>query len=131
VTVARALEEIPRLLSFERVAETLDVCARTVRRLVDTGELGEVYYVSGRQRIAERAVTEYLCRNRKHVAVGTSGARTSTSASRAGTGTPTSRGARTARHSARGIARKQTASSAGSSPKDPAPPPRPTQWEDV
>ena len=56
---------LPRLLSIPAVAEHLDVCTKTVRRLIAAGELTATW-IGTRIRIAEPDLGAYLARRRGH-----------------------------------------------------------------
>jgi excisionase family DNA binding protein len=60
------MDDLDTLRTYEEVGERLSVSARTVARLVSTGELGVVRIGAGRghPRVPEREIVDYL--NRRH-----------------------------------------------------------------
>lgn len=55
---------LPRLLALKRIAAHLDVSERSVRRLVDSGEISHVR-VGGQIRVSDDDLLDYIRRNRR------------------------------------------------------------------
>ena len=66
VTITKPPSRLPRLLSIPHVAEHLGVCTKTVRRLIQSGELLATR-VGRAIRVTEADLDAYLARGRSHV----------------------------------------------------------------
>ena len=64
--MTRVPSRLPRLLSIPHVAEHLGVCTKTVRRLIQSGELLATR-VGRAIRVTEADLGAYLARGRSHV----------------------------------------------------------------
>ena len=64
--MTRAPSRLPRLLSIPHVAEHLGVCTKTVRRLIQSGDLLATR-VGRAIRVTETDLDAYLARGRSHV----------------------------------------------------------------
>ena len=53
---------MPRLMRYKEVARQLGVCVKTVRRMVDAGELPKPVKVAGAVALVESEVAAYLQR---------------------------------------------------------------------
>ncbi len=66
MTMTKPPSRLPRLLSIPHVAEHLGVCTKTVRRLIQSGELLATR-VGRAIRVTETDLGAYLARGRSHV----------------------------------------------------------------
>ena len=66
ITMIKPPSRLPRLLSIPHIAKHLGVCTKTVRRLIQSGELLATR-VGRAIRVTETDLDAYLARGRSHV----------------------------------------------------------------